>query len=249
MILLLRGVFLYLVLILVMRLLGKRQLGQMEPSEIAVTMLIADLAASPMEDPAMPLRTALLPIGAVLVMELLLSGLSMRSLKLRKLLCGKPVILIDNGKFLQKNLRRTRITLDELTSKLREKDVLDIALVQYAILETGGNLSVFPYPQEVPASAKAAGVETASQSLPITLISDGRLIQDNLKKSGKDMVWLSKTLKARNATIETTFLTIITLSIQFRIHNIIINVLYHGKHCIDIILHIRNLYIRDCTTR
>lgn len=201
-----RTVVLYLILIGVMRLLGKRQLGQMEPSEVVVTMLVADLASFPMQDMEKPIWSALIPILAVLGMEMLLALLSMRSLYLRKLLCGKPVILIDNGKFLQQNLRKTRVTLDELTSKLREKDILDVAQVQYAILETGGNLSVFPFPEEKPATAKEAGITPAKQSLPITLISDGTLIPDNLKKSGRDTAWLQKTLRARNATVKSTFL-------------------------------------------
>ena len=201
-----RTVVLYLVLIGVMRLLGKRQLGQMEPSEVVVTMLVADLASFPMQDTEKPVWSALIPILAVLGMEMLMAMLSMRSLYLRKLLCGKPVILIDNGKFLQQNLRKTRVTLDELTSKLREKDILDVAQVQYAILETGGNLSVFPFPSEKPATAKEAGITAAKQSLPITLISDGELIPDNLKRSGRDTAWLQKTLRARNATVKSTFL-------------------------------------------
>ena len=201
-----RGVLLYLVLIAGMRFLGKRQLGQLEPSEVAVTMLVADLASIPMQDQNIPISAGLIPIVAVIGTELLLSFLSMRSVKLRKLLCGKPVILIENGKFLQDNIRKNRVTLDELISQLREKDVLDPSAVQYAILETGGNLSVFPYPQERPATAKEAGISTQVQSLPITIISDGRLLEDNLQKAGKDKKWLQKTLSKEKATQEETFL-------------------------------------------
>lgn len=201
-----RTVFLYLVLMVVIRLLGKRQLGQMEPSEVVVTMVVADLAAYPMQDENIPLLVGLIPIGAVLTMELLLSRLSMRSIRLRKLLCGKPVILIENGKLLYENLRKTRVTLDELSSQLREKDILDPALVQYAILETGGNLSVFPFPEECPVTAKQAGIPVQKQYMPITVISDGQVISDNLKKAGRDQRWLQKTLSDRHATVQTTLL-------------------------------------------
>ena len=109
----LRTVFLYLVLIAIIRFLGKRQLGQMEPSEVVVTMVVADLASISMQDSSVPISSSLIPILAVLGMELILSALSLRSVFLRKLLCGKPVILIENGKFLQDNMRKTRITLDE----------------------------------------------------------------------------------------------------------------------------------------
>ena len=139
-----RTIALYLVLIVCVRLMGKRQIGEMEPTEFVVTMLLANLAAIPMQDGAIPLYSGLVPILTVLGSELVLSGLILYSVKFRQLLCGKPVILIENGKLLQDNLRRTRVTLDELTGHLREKDVLDITAVQYAILETDGNLSVFP---------------------------------------------------------------------------------------------------------
>lgn len=201
-----RTIVLYLVLIVVIRLLGKRQLGQMEPSEIVVTMLVADLASIPMQDGAIPLLSGLIPILTVLGLELLLSSLSLRSIRFRKLLCGKPVILIENGKILQDNLRRTHVTMDELSSHLRLKDVLDIQTVQYAILETNGDLSVFPFPTEKPASAREAKVRTKPQYLPVTILSDGRLLHENLKKAKKDGAWLRRVLQERSATVEGTWL-------------------------------------------
>ena len=201
-----RTIILYLVLIAVIRIMGKRQIGQMEPSEFVVTMLVANLAAIPMQDSAVPLYTGVIPLLTVLGLELVLSALSMGSLRFRKLLCGKPVILIENGKILQKNLRLTRVTLDELTGHLREKDVLDVQAVQFAILETNGNLSVFPFPGERPANAREAGVETGRQYLPVTVISDGKLLRENLQLAGKDGKWLEKELKKHKATIKNTFL-------------------------------------------
>ena len=119
-----RTIILYLVLVAVIRLMGKRQVGQMEPSEFVVTMLIANLASIPMQDGGIPLYSGLVPILTVLGVELILTALSMRFVPFRKLLCGRPVILIENGKILQQNLRSTCITLDELTELLRGKDVL-----------------------------------------------------------------------------------------------------------------------------
>jgi len=207
-----RTILLYLVLIAVVRLMGKRQIGQMEASEFVVTMLVANLASIPMQDGAIPLYSGLVPIITVLGVELVLSALSMKSVRLRKILCGKPVILVENGNILQKNLRKTRITLDELTGHLREKDVLDLQAVQYAILETNGNLSVFPYPKEKPASAKEAGVQVKKQFLPITVISDGELIAKNLAKANKDTAWVDKVLQQRQATIEETWLLTVDAS-------------------------------------
>ena len=201
-----RTVVLYLVLIAVIRLLGKRQIGQLEPSELVVAMLVADLASIPMQDSAIPLLSGLVPILTVLGLELVLSMLSMRSIRLRRLLCGTPVILIDNGKLLEKNLRKTRITLDELTEQLRQKDILDLDSVQFAILETGGQLSVFPYPETIPASAQDAGVAVQKQYLPITVISDGCVLEDNLRRSGKDMQWLQRQLRKQKAAVQQTLL-------------------------------------------
>ena len=201
----LRTVVLYSLLVLVIRLMGKRQIGQMEPSEFVVTMLVANLATIPMENPDMPLHSGAIPIVTVLGIELLLAFLSLRSIWVRKILCGKPVILIENGRIIQDNLRKNRITLDELTGHLRQKDVLDLGSVQFAILETNGNLSVFPYPKERPATASEAGVQARKQFLPVTVISDGKLIPDNLKKAGKDLNWVHRVLEHQKATLEDTW--------------------------------------------
>ena len=202
----LRTIVLYLVLIFSVRLMGKRQIGQMEAAEFVVTMLVANLASIPMQDGAIPLFSGLVPILTVLGMELVLSWLILKSVFLRKLFCGKPVILIDNGKILQENLRSTRLSLDELTGHLREKDILDLESVQYAILETDGNLSVFPYPKYMPPSAKDAGISAGRQYLPVTVIEDGVLSRENLRKAGKNDGWLRRVLREQGADIADTFL-------------------------------------------
>ena len=207
-----RTVILYLILICVIRLMGKRQIGEMEPSEFVVTMLVANLAAIPMQDGGIPLFSGLVPILTVLGVELVLSWLTLRSVALRRFLCGKPVILIDNGVLLQENLRQTRVTLDELTGHLREKDVLDITQVQYAILETDGNLSVFPFPKNKPAAAKDAGIQVKQQSLPVTIIEDGYLSRENLARAGKDEVWLETVLRQHSADGNSTMLLTVDAS-------------------------------------
>lgn len=195
----LRAGFLYLVLILSVRLMGKRQIGQMEASEFVVTMLVANLASIPMQDAAIPLYSGLVPILVVLGMELTLSGLILRSVWIRRFFCGKPIILIDKGKILMDNLRRTRVTLDELTGHLRQKDVLDIQSVEFAILETDGSLSVFPYPKDRPATAREAGIQAQKQYLPITLVEDGYVSKENLRQAGKDEHWLEGILHQHHA--------------------------------------------------
>ena len=193
-----RTIVLYFLLILSVRLMGKRQVGQLETSEFVVALLIADLAAVPMQDSSIPLLSGVVPLLTVLGLELTVSTLVLKSVTFRKFLCGRPVILIDNGTVIQENLRRTRVTLEELLSHLRQKDILDLTTVRYAILETDGNLSVFPYPPEENSVPKV--------SLPITLINDGRLSRQALKEAGKDMIWLRDTLGRHRARQDTTLL-------------------------------------------
>ena len=202
----LRTIILYLVLIAVVRLMGKRQIGQMEPAEFVVTMLVANLAAIPMQDGGIPLFSGVVPILTVLGMELVLAAAAMGSIWVRKVLCGKPVILIENGRIIQSALRATRVTLDELTGHLREKDILDLRSVQYAILETNGNLSVFPYPKEVPASAKEAGIQAKDQYLPVTIIADGKLYEENLAVAHRDKKWVQRILDENRTSLKQTWL-------------------------------------------
>lgn len=201
-----RTIILYLILILVVRLMGKRQLGEMEPAEFVVTMLVADLASIPMQNSGIPLLSGLVPILTILGIQLLLAVASLRSVGFRRLLCGKPVILIDEGRIQVNNLRRARITLDELSEHLREKDVLDLRNVQYAILETNGQISVFPYPQYRPASAQDAGIRVKEQALPLTIVSDGKIMKENLTLARRDRLWLEGTLKAKDCTLADTLL-------------------------------------------
>lgn len=202
----LRTIILYLVLILVIRLMGKRQIGEMEPAEFVVTMLVANLAAIPMQDGGIPLLTGLIPILTVLGVELVLSFLMLRSGWLRRLFCGQPVLLIDEGKLLQGNLRLTRVTLEELLGKLREKDILDLSQVQYAILETDGEVSVFPYARFAPPCARDLGIQARENAMPIVVVEDGRLLEENLVKSGKTREWVLETLAGQGSTLKSTLI-------------------------------------------
>lgn len=196
----------YFALIASVRLMGKRELGQLEPSEFVVAMLMADIATIPVADRQVSILTGLLPIALIVAGELGLSWLAARNTRVRRLLCGKPVILIENGRILQRNLRRCRISADELTGNLRLKDVLELSTVQYAILETNGDLSVFLYPHHEPPTAKDSGIQVKKQSLPVTIVEDGRILSCNLCLVGKDENWVHRVLNARNARLRDTFL-------------------------------------------
>lgn len=202
----LRAIILYLVLIACIRLMGKRQIGEMEPAEFVVTMLLANIAAVPMQNNAIPLTTGLVPILTVLGVELVLSAATLYSIRLRKAFCGKPVILMADGKILSENLRKTRVNLDELTEHLREKDIFDLTTVKYAILETNGQISTILYAKARPATAKAAGISAPEVELPYTVVSNGRILQENLELCSLDRTWLDKQLSQRNCPLEQVLL-------------------------------------------
>lgn len=201
-----RTVLLHGILILTVRLLGKRQIGQMEPSEFVVTMLLANLATIPMEEPDRSVFHGIVPIALVIAAEMLMAVLMLRSIRLRRLLCGKPVILIDNGRIIEKNLRRAHINLDELTMHLREQAIFDLTEVKFAILETNGQLSTLLFAKDRPASAKDAGIKVSETELPVTLISDGNLMEENLKLTKHDEAWVQKELQKRNCPQEQVLL-------------------------------------------
>ena len=195
-----RAVILYLIIIVGIRLLGKHQVGELEPSEFVLALIIADIASVPMQDYGIPLLMGIIPIITLLCISMILSVLTMKSLKLRALLSGAPSILIREGKLDQKEMRRTRMTLDEVLEELRLQGYTDLGTVKYAILETNGQLSVLPYAEEKPPTAKDLNVSVTDAGLPLVLINDGRLISNNLKRRGLDENWLQKQLAQRKVS-------------------------------------------------
>ena len=149
-----RTIVLYFLIMIGLRLLGKRQIGELEPIELVLTLLISDLAAVPMQDFGIPLLNGVIPIVTLLSLSMLLSWGSVRSIRLRRLICGSPTALILDGKVQQEAMRHNRFTLDELIEELRSQGVTDLTTVKYAVLETDGGLSVLLYPDEQGATPK-----------------------------------------------------------------------------------------------
>ena len=194
---LLRTVILYLLIIAGLRLMGKRQIGELEPSELVLALLIADLAAVPMQDFGIPLLTGVIPILTLLCVTTILSVLTAKSQAVRTLLCGRPSIIIRNGELDQREMTRNRFTLDELSEELRIKGYTDLSAIKYAILETNGQLSVLPYAAQSPATAAQMGVTPPEPGIPLVLISDGVVFPENLRHAGLDDAWLRRRLKER----------------------------------------------------
>ena len=188
----LRTIMIYTALLVSMRLMGKRQLGEMELSEFVVASLIADLASHPLQDVGIPMINGLVPIFTLFCCELLIAGLSLKSVRLRALLFGKPSMLILRGQICQKEMRANRFTVDELMQELRNQGIVDISQVEYAILETDGQLNVIPFPAEKPPSARQLGVTVDDGGFPAIVVNDGRVLENVLTGTGHDRAWLQE---------------------------------------------------------
>lgn len=191
-----RTLILYFLIMAGLRLTGKRQIGELEPGELVLTMMISDLAAVPMQDFGIPLLAGVIPILTLLALSLLLSQLSLRSLRFRELLCGTPTVLIRNGKLQQEAMRKNRFTIDEVLEELRSQGYSGIDAVKYAVLENSGQLSFLPWTAEQPPTAKQLGLALEEETaLPTVLINDGRVLRKNLRRCGRDEAWLRKALR------------------------------------------------------
>lgn len=193
-----RTVILYFAILISMRIMGKRQLGEMEISEFIVAALIADLAATPLQDIGIPLLNGLVPIIIMFCFEIIIAGLNMRSVKLRKLTYGRPEIIIRNGRIIREAMQKNRFTLDELMQELRAQGLTDTAQVEYAVLETNGQLSIILKSGNQPATASQMGVDADDVSYAHIIINEGRILDNNLKLLGRDRRWLANELKRQN---------------------------------------------------
>jgi len=196
-----RTLILYFILMTGLRLMGKRQIGELEPSELVLTLIISDLAAVPMQDFGIPLVNGLFPIITLLCLSMLLSFFSLKSIRFRGLVCGHPTVIVREGKVLQQNMARNRFTVDELFEQLRCQGYSDLSAVKYAILETSGQVSILAYTKDSPVTPQTLNYDVQDDvTLPVLLINDGHVLSRNLEGSGYDQNWLDKQLKSRRLT-------------------------------------------------
>jgi len=190
-----RTVLLYVTVVVGMRLMGKRQVGDLEPGELVIAILISELASAPMQNISEPLITGLIPIITLVTIEVLTSYLLCHSLKLRTLISGRPSILIKNGKIDEREMTKSRTTINELIEALRLQGVTDISQVHYGILETGGKLSVILFPQHTPLTPHTNTTPPQKTGLPFILINDGHILDHNLKPVSMTQDKLKKVMK------------------------------------------------------
>ncbi len=195
---LIRTIFLYILVLIVMRLMGKREIGQLQPFELAISIMIADLASIPMSDTGIPISNGIIPILGLLVMHLLISLINMKSIKAREIMCGKPSILIYRGKIDEKALKKERFTINELQERLRGSNVVNLGDVEYAILETNGQVTVIQKPNKRTAIPEDFNIEPDYEGIPYDLVVDGKVMLNNLKQIGRDLNWLNKQVEKFN---------------------------------------------------
>ena len=172
-----RAIFLYIIVLIVMRLMGKREIGQLQPFELAIAIMIADLASIPMTDSGIPITNGIISILGLLVMHLLISLFNMKSIKAREIICGKPSILIYRGKIDEKSFKKERFTINELEERLRGNNIYNLGDVEYAILETSGQVTVIQKPNKRNTIPEDFNIMPEYEGIPYDLVIDGKIMK------------------------------------------------------------------------
>ncbi|MGY0373074.1 YetF domain-containing protein [Clostridium sp. JNZ J1-5] len=197
-IVMIRTVILYIVVVLTMRLMGKRQIGELEPFELVIAIMISELASLPMQDLRIPLIHGIIPIITLLILQSIITILELKSEKASAIITGIPSIIIRKGKIDIKELRNQRLSFNDLIEELRLNGYYNISDIEYAILETSGQLSIIPKSAATPVTREDLQIVSDEEKLPITLILDGKINKQNLKLANKDLNWLNLQLRANN---------------------------------------------------
>lgn len=192
-----RTIFFYLFLLIVMRIMGKREIGGLAPIDLVVTIIMAELAAIPIQDPQVPILVGAVPIATIMLLQLGLSALSLRNRRWRTLLNGRPSVIVQGGKLLPAEMKKVRYTIDDLLEQLRRKGFAGISDVEVAVLETDGNLSVIPKSQYRPIRPKDLNIPTSYEGMSLPIITDGEIEYQHLKACDLDMTWLKRELHKR----------------------------------------------------
>ena len=200
-----RALILYIGVVIGMRIMGKRQVGELQPFELVITLMIAEVASVPMQAPGIPLINGLVPAFTLLLSQVLLSYIILKSGRARGIICGTPSIVIRNGKIVQKELARLRFNVNDLLEQLRTNNIVNVSDVEYAILETNGQLTVIPKAQKRPATPEDLNLPTRYEGLPYNLIMDGHIQHKNLTEAGLDIDWLMQQLQVNGLKAREVF--------------------------------------------
>ncbi len=192
----LRVLIIYVTVLVFLRLMGKRQIGEMQPYEVVITLIIADLATLPMSDTNIPLMNGLLPLAILVLIHFFITLLTRKSIKIRRLMSGTPVIVISPKGIEYDALKQLNMNIDDLLESIRQCNYYSFDQVLYAIIETNGKMSVIPVSANAPATAEDVKVQNPPASLPHVIVSDGKIIKDEMKQVPIDNKKLNKILKS-----------------------------------------------------
>ncbi len=201
-----RTAIIYLFLIAALRVTGKRQLGELQPIELVVTLLISDLASVPMQESGAPLLSGLIPIAVLVSLELILSALMMKSNRLSRLISGNPVVLINDGKLSQKALRQLRLTVEDLLETLRQQDIFDLRDIRYAIAETNGSISLFKHADCQTATVRDLKKKPSNSGAAVPVVNDGKLVEWGMQMTGVSEEWIRDILNKHSCPLGETLL-------------------------------------------
>lgn len=205
-IVLIRAVLLYIVIALCLRLMGKRQLGELQPSELVVTILISNIAAIPVEDSSVPMIMGVVPIVTLVCLNVIVSGIMLKSTKMRKLIIGSPRIIISEGKILQNEMKRLRYTVDDLMESMRNEQIFNVSQIHYAIVETTGKINFLLKKDCQPAEKQDVNAGGSTENPPSVIIRDGIRDNEQMRLLGLGEKWLTKTLREKNLSEKNVFL-------------------------------------------
>ena len=216
-VILIRTIIIYAIMIFSIKIMGKRQISDLQTSELVITIMISNIATLPMEDPAEPLLSSLLPIIILICCEITVSCLMLKNRKIRELVCGKPVIVIEKGQIQQKAMKYLRLSTQDLVEQLRQLEIFNISDVWYAIMETNGQMSVMKKSESQPPTAKDTGLKLPNPQISAVIISDGIISKESMKFCGIDTNWVNKILKEKNMQQKDVFLMTANESKKFNI--------------------------------
>lgn len=202
----LRTILLYIVIIIAIRIMGKRQISEMQTSELVITLLMSNIASIPMQDTDQSMLSGIIPIMVLLVCEISISYLMLKHTKIRSLICGKPVIIIDNGKIDRDAMIQLRISTEDMYEQLRQKDIFDIKEVAYAIIETNGKLSVMKKPENDTVTVSDMKIKAKEKPLQVSVISDGEISKSSLRYCGFQESYIQKVLKKESTALSDVFI-------------------------------------------
>ncbi len=205
-IVLFRAVILYIVIVFCIRLMGKKQLGELQPSELVVTIMLSNIATLPIEDINLPVLMGLVPIFTIVCIDVFFSYLSLCSRGFRRVLCGSPKIIISGGVLDQRVVKKLRFTVDDIFEALRGQGIFDISQVQLAVVETTGQISAYVKPAEQPATVKDIGRNKPAADPPMLIVNDGEPLEHAMQSVGADSEWLEGVLKKEGCTLAQVFI-------------------------------------------